>query len=110
MFIDIVTAPDKYEDVLQKVSYRTEYIRQIFRTTKANHIHMVAVSDSVSNLKYLTRMIQKECGEDIIEIQCHAVKEIIKDVYGKVDKYGKKSVSDSDGIDGRRNERSESEE
>ncbi len=42
MFIDIVTALDKYEDVLQKVSYRTEYIRQIFRTTKANHIHMVA--------------------------------------------------------------------
>ena len=110
MFIDIVTAPDKYDDVLQKVSYRTAYIRQIFRTTKANHIHMVAVSDSVSNLKYLTRMIQKECGEDIIEIHCHAVKEIIKDVYRKVDKYGKKSVSDSDGIDGRRDERSESEE
>ena len=56
MFIDIVTAPDKYEDVLQKVSYRTEYIRQIFRTTKANHIHMVAVSDSVSNLNSHARL------------------------------------------------------
>lgn len=91
MIIDIVTKPGKYEDVLKKVSWRTAYIRQIYGTTKENHIHMVAVSDSVSNLKYLTRMIQKKCGEDIDEITCHAVKEIIKDVYGGIDKYGEVS-------------------
>ncbi len=91
MMIDIVTKPGKYEDVLRKVSWRTAYIRQIYGTTKENHIHMVAVSDSVPNLKYLTRMIRKKCGEDIEEIQCHAVKEIIKDVYGGIDKYGEVS-------------------
>ena len=100
MIVDIVTKPGKYEDVLRKVSWRTAFIRQIYGTTKENHIHMVAVSDSVSNLKYLTRMIRKKCGEDIEEIQCHAVKEIIKDVYGGIDKYGQKSVSDSEGSTG----------
>jgi len=59
MFIDIVTVPEKYEAVLKYVCTRTAYIRQIFRTTKENHIHMVAVSDSIQNLAYLTRMIQK---------------------------------------------------
>ena len=96
MIVDIVTKPGKYEDVLRKVSWRTAFIRQIYGTTKENHIHMVAVSDSVSNLKYLTRMIRKKCGEDIEEIQCHAVKEIIKDVYGGIDKYGQRSVSHSE--------------
>ena len=100
MIIDIVAKPGKYEDVLKKVSWRTAFIRQIYGTTKENHIHMVAVSDSVSNLKYLTRMIRKKCGEDIEEIQCHAVKEVIKDVYGGIDKYGQKSVSDSEGSNG----------
>ncbi len=100
MIIDIVTKPEKYEEVLKKVSWRTAYIRQIYRTTMENHIHLVAVSDSVSNLKYLTRMIRKKCGEDIVEIKCHAVKEIIKDVYGGIDKYGQKSVSDSEGSTG----------
>lgn len=99
MFIDIVTDSGKYDDVLKNLSYRTAYIRQIFRTTKENHIHVVAVSDSVSNLKYLTRMIRKKCGDDIVEIHCHAVKEIIKDVYGGIDKYGKRSVSHSEECD-----------
>ncbi|MBQ7563260.1 MAG: AsnC family transcriptional regulator, partial [Lachnospiraceae bacterium] len=47
LFIDIVTAPGKFESVLKYVSTRTAFVRQIFRTTKENHIHMVAVSDSV---------------------------------------------------------------
>ncbi len=84
LFIDIVTAPGRYEDVLDYVSTKTAFVRQIFRTTKENHIHMVAVSDSVENLKYLIKMIQKKCGNDIVEIHSHAVKEIIKDVYGGV--------------------------
>jgi DNA-binding Lrp family transcriptional regulator len=84
LFIDIVTVPGKYEDVLKYVTAHTAYIRQIFRTTKENHIHMVAVSDQASNLKYLTKMIQKKCSDGIAEIHCHAVKEIIKDVYGGI--------------------------
>ncbi len=96
LFIDIVTAPGKFESVLKYVSTRTAYVRQIFRTTKENHIHMVAVSDSVENLKYLTKMIQKKCGEDIVEIHSHAVKEVIKDVYGGI-RYEQRSESDLDG-------------
>ena len=84
MFIDIVTIPERYEAVLKYVCTRTAYIRQIFRTTKENHIHMVAVSDSAQNLAYLTRMIRKKCGDDIVELHCHAVKEVIKDVYGGI--------------------------
>ena len=94
MFIDIVTLPDKYDDVLRYVSTRTAYIRQIFKTTKENHIHIVAVSDQVSNLKYLSRMIMKACGNDIVEIQCHAVEEVIKDVYGGI-RYEQLSGSNS---------------
>ncbi len=84
MFIDIVAAPGKLEDVIAVLCNRTAYIRQIFKTTKENHIHALAVSDQVSNLKYLTKMIRKKCGDDIVEIHCHAVKEVIKDVYGGI--------------------------
>ena len=93
MFIDIVTFPERYEAVLEYVCTRTAYIRQIFRTTKENHIHMVAVSDSAQNLAYLTRMIQKNCGGDIAKLHCHAVKEVIKDVYGGI-RYENRAASD----------------
>ena len=96
MFIDIVTAPDKLEQVLENVTNRTAYIRQIFRTTKENHLHIVAVSDQVSNLKYLIRMIQKKCGDDIMEMHCHAVTEVIKDVYGGIT-YEQRSEPDGSG-------------
>ena len=95
MFIDIVTAPGKLEDVIRVLCSRTAYIRQIFRTTRENYIHAVAVSDQVSNLKYLAKMIQKTCGDDIAEIYCHTVEEIIKDVYGGI-RYEPESESDSD--------------
>ena len=95
MLIDIVTLPGRYEDVLRYVSTRTAYVRQIYRTTKENHIHMVAVSDSARDLKYLARMIQKKCGDDIVELHCHAVKEIVKDVYGGI-RYGQRSEIDNE--------------
>ncbi len=97
MFIDIETEPGRYEDVLKYVATRTAFIRQIYRTTKENHIHIVAVSDSVQDLKYLQKMIQKRCGEDIASMKAHAVKEIIKDVYGRIDKYGRRKLQDSEG-------------
>ena len=84
MLIDIVTVPERHEDVLRYVSTQTVYIRQIFRTTEENHIHIVAVSDSVQNLSYLTRMIRKRCGDDIVEFHCSTVTEVIKDVYGGI--------------------------
>ena len=93
MFVDIVTLPERYEAVLKYVCTRTAYIRQIFRTTKENHIHLVAVSDSAQNLAYLIRMIRKKCGDDIAELHCHAVKEVIKDVYGGI-RYEDRAASD----------------
>ena len=95
MIIDIETIPEKYEEVLKYVCTKTAYIRQIFRTTKENHIHMVAVSDSVQNLAYLTRMIRKKCGDAIVELQCHAVTEVIKDVYGGI-RYENRTASVSE--------------
>ena len=96
MIIDIVTSPGKIDNVLQVLCNRTAFIRQIYKTTKENHIHALAVSDDVSDLKYLTRIIQKQCGDDITEFHCHAVKEIIKDVYGGIG-YDPKSESDING-------------
>ena len=56
---------------------------------------MVAVSDSVQNLAYLTRMIRKKCGDDIVELLCHAVTEVIKDVYGGI-RYENRTASVSE--------------
>ena len=95
MFIDIVTVPGQFEAVLKYVSTQTAYIRQIYRTTKENHIHMVAVSDSAGNLAYLTKKIRKQCGGNIVEIECHAVKEVIKDVYGGI-RYEDRAASESE--------------
>ena len=41
------------------------------------------------------KMIQKKCDMDIEEIHCHAVKEVIKDVYGGI-RNEPNSESDSD--------------
>ena len=96
VLIDIVTLPERFERVLKYVSTRTAFVRQIFATTKENHIHFVAASVDMHNLKYLTKMIQKKCGDGIVEIHCHAVKEVIKDVYGGI-RYEKRSASQRDG-------------
>ena len=95
VLIDIVTVPGRQDEVLKYLLNRTAYIRQIYKTTKANHIHAVAVSDQIANLKYLVKMIQKKCDMDIEEIHCHAVKEVIKDVYGGI-RNEPNSESDSD--------------
>ncbi|MCR4740877.1 MAG: Lrp/AsnC family transcriptional regulator [Lachnospiraceae bacterium] len=84
MLIDVVTKPDRFDAVLEFVGTKTAFIRQIFTTTRENHLHAVAVSDSVRDLKYLAKMIAKKCSDDIVELKCHAVKEVIKDVYGGI--------------------------
>ena len=50
VLIDIVTVPGRQDEVLKYLLNRTAYIRQIYKTTKANHIHAVAVSDQIANL------------------------------------------------------------
>ena len=55
---------------------------------------MVAVSDSVDNLKYLVKMIEKKCGPDMAQMTVRVVDEVIKDVYGGVG-YERKDSEDS---------------
>ncbi len=93
MLFDIITADGSFDKVLRYVATRTAYVRQIFTTHKENHIHMVAVSDSPKDLKYLAKMIDKDCGDDINELHVRQVREIIKDVYGGIT-YEPGSVSD----------------
>ena len=97
MLLDLVTAPERQEAVAKFLCTRTAYIRQMFRTME-NHIHIVAAAHSMEELNYLVRMIRKGCGEDIVKIETHAVKEIIKDVYGGIKKYERErnSVDEDD--------------
>ena len=95
MFMDLEIKPEKYNKVLKYITTRTAFIRQIFQTTGESRIHIVAVAPTVDDLSYLTKMIRKKCGEDIIHISAHGVKEVIKDVYGGVG-YERKDISNSD--------------
>ncbi len=84
MFIEIVTKPGKRDEVIEYLGTRTAFIRQIFCTAKENHIHVVAASDSIRDLKYLAKMIFKKCGDNIEKMECNAVTEGIKDVFGGI--------------------------
>ena len=79
MLIDIQTAPGKMNDVIKVLLNRTAYIRQIFKTTMEDHVHIIAVSDASANLRYLVRMIKKQCGDDIVSIECHTVTAVFKE-------------------------------
>ena len=100
MLVDIITEPGKLDTVIEYVATRTAFIRQILTTRKENHIHMVAVAESVQDLKYLIDMIRKDCGDDIAELHCHQVSKVIKDVYGGI-RYEQGSKFDNDGVDKR---------
>ena len=93
MLIDIITTPEGFDRVLEYVGTRTMYVRQIYTTLKENHIHLVAVSDSSEEIKYMAKIIQKACIDDIEEYHCRQVREVIKDVYGGI-KYEHRSESD----------------
>ena len=97
MLIDIVTEPGRFDAVLKYVATETVFVRQIFTTLKENHIHMIAVSDNTGDLKYLIDMIRKDCGDDIAELHCRVVKEVIKDVYGGI-RYESGSENVDDGV------------
>ena len=84
VLIDIVTRPGRFEGVLEYVSTRTAFVRQVFCTAMENHIHMVAASTERKDLRYLIRMIKKTCGEDMESMTYHVITEIVKDVYGGV--------------------------
>ncbi len=92
MLIDIITTPDGFDRVLEYVTTRTVYVRQIFTTMKEYHIHLVAVSDSSEQINYMAKIIKKACISDIEEYHARTVREVIKDVYGGIE-YERKSES-----------------
>ncbi len=100
VLIDIITVPGRFDSILEYLATRTMDVRQIYTTKKENHIHMVVVSDDLTNLKYMINIIQKTFGDDIAEFHCHQVKDVIKDVYGGI-KYVQRSEFDNDGVDER---------
>lgn len=98
MLIDIITTPEGFDRVLEYVATRTMYVRQIYTTLKENHIHVVAVSDSPEDIKYMAKIIKKACLDDIEEYHARQVRQVIKDVYGGI-KYERRSESDTEQSD-----------
>jgi DNA-binding Lrp family transcriptional regulator len=94
MLIDIITTPEGFDRVLDYIGTKTTYVRQIFTTHKENHIHLVAVSEYALALKDLVTMINRDGGDDILEIHCRQVREVIKDVYGGI-RYEHRPESDT---------------
>ena len=84
-FMDITTTTEAFDQVLRYVSANSAWTRQIFRLAKENHILMVVVTRSSEDLRYLARTIAKQDG--VTEIRLNAVAEVIKDVYGHINKY-----------------------
>ena len=85
MIMDIETTLAGFDYVLEYLGKHTAFVRQIFTTTKPCHIHAIAAG-SIRDLKYLQTMIQKKCGEYMLDqgFTCHAIRDIVKDVYGGV--------------------------
>ncbi len=82
MLFDITTTKENFDKTLEYVSTKTVNVRQIFTSLGENHIHMVAVSDSLNTLRYLAKMIRKDCGGGILDFQMHQISDVVKDVYG----------------------------
>ena len=102
-FIDIEASSGKMGDILEYIRRETEGVRQIFRNGD-NKIHMVVVTDSVDNLKYMVQMIKDACRKKLEDIRSSHVREIIKDVYGGItygEGPGEGLVSNSQRSDGK---------
>lgn len=84
MFMEIYTVDDDAEDILEYLN-RTGYITDMYRMTGTNHYQATAEAPEVAELKYLTKMFQKKFADKLRKLECHAVKEIIKDTFGGVD-------------------------
>ena len=84
MFMEITTVDEIPEELLDFLN-RTGYVRELYIMTGSNRLHATAVAPDVSELKYLTKMVRKTFADCIKKIETHAVKEVVKDIYGGVD-------------------------
>ena len=80
MLIEVDAMPEKYDKVVETITTRMPGVRQVFRITGKNRIHIVTVSDSAEKLKYLVALIQKKCGGDVIRVSAYMGDEAGKDV------------------------------
>ena len=83
MYLHIVTEDEDQEELLYYLN-RTGYVKEIYKMTGTNRIQATAVAPDVSELKYLTKMLQKTFKGTIRKLECHAVKEVIRDDFGGV--------------------------
>ena len=125
MMMEIVTVDDDIDDLLKYLN-RIPYVKELYVMTSPKssivsgskgsiasgskgsivydqmenatpaRIHVTAVAPEVSELKYLTKMVRKDFADSIEKIECHAVKEIVKDIYGGVD-YGRSERNNING-------------
>lgn len=97
MMMEIITVDDDIDKLLKYLD-RIPYVKELYVMTSPtpSRIHVTAVAPEVSELKYLTKMVRKDFADSIEKIECHAVKEIVKDIYGGVD-YGRSERNNING-------------
>jgi len=84
MFMEIITKSDDYRGLTDYLDH-TGYVTEIYIMTGENRIHATAVAPDISELKYLTKYVMKRFADVIKSIECHAVKEVLKDKFGGVE-------------------------
>ncbi len=84
LILDVFAKPGCFETVRAYLEGLGRPLRQLCATTKKNHLHLVAVSDSVGELRDLLLMIQNDCGPWLDRLYSHAVTEVIRDAHGGV--------------------------
>jgi len=83
MYLHIITVDEDQEELLFFLN-RTGYVTEIYKMTGTNRIQATAVAPEVSELEYLTKMLQKTFKGKIKKLECHAVKEVIRNDFGGV--------------------------
>ena len=78
MYMEIITVDEEADELLDYLN-RTGYVTELYIMTGKNRIHATAVAPEVSELKYLTKMLQKTFPDKIKRMECHAVKEVLRD-------------------------------
>ncbi|MCR4891872.1 MAG: AsnC family transcriptional regulator [Lachnospiraceae bacterium] len=81
---DFMIRPEGYEEVLAFIAGQSNYVRQVYRTSLDNHIHMVASANTIQELRGLIQSIQEAGGENLLKIYCHTIVEVVKDVDGNI--------------------------
>lgn len=78
MYMEIITVDEEADELIDYLN-RTGYVTELYIMTGKNRIHATAVAPEVSELKYLTKMLQKTFPDKIKRMECHAVKEVLRD-------------------------------